>query len=342
LSRLKIAVIGSINEDFIVHKGVERHSYGGILYNLAALSTLLPQAEIRPLACLGTNVWPKVGRLASSLKNIDWSKTRKLSRKSNRVHLYYSPAGEKKERLEFPVPAFQFGHLKPALKSDVILLNFISGWEVSPGPFKRLRRQFSGLIHVDVHSFLLGMRKNGERFARVPKNWEVLLDADFVQTNQKEWELAAGLRFTRDNFLGFCEKWKKKGWKAIIVTLAEQGAAMVFRRGGLQYVAVRAPKIPKAEQTGAGDFFAAGFICGLFQNRSLPPALSNGVLTASWKCRHEGIEAVLKHRQGLKRILTTGKSGSKLSETRKEVEGRPRQAGQIPGGSRNPLKGRMG
>ncbi len=312
MPRLKITVIGSINEDFIVHKGMEKHSYGGILYNLAALATLLPQVEIRPVASLGTNIWPKVKTLTASLKNIDWSKARKLPRKSNRVHLYYALAGEKKERLEFPVPKFRFEDLRPMLQADLVLLNFISGWEISPELFRRIRKEFSGLIHVDIHSLLLGMRKNGGRFARVPKNWDFLLDADFVQMNQREWELMAQSAFNQVNVLRFCEKWNNKKWKAIIVTLAERGAAMVYRRNGLKYLAIEAPKILQAEQTGAGDFFAAGFIHGLLQNKSLPAALKTGVKTASWKCRYEGIEAVIRHRQGLKRILTTGESGSKL------------------------------
>src|SRR5262245_38055703 len=87
----KIAILGSINEDFIIHKGKQKHSYGGILYNLVALAALLPNTEILPFAFLGNNVWPKVSALTERLKNVNWSGCRKLKRKSNRVVLLYLP-----------------------------------------------------------------------------------------------------------------------------------------------------------------------------------------------------------------------------------------------------------
>lgn len=307
-----VAVVGSINEDFIFHESGKKHSYGGIFYNLTALSTLLPDAEIIPLAFLGRNVWPKVGLLAGSLANIDWSSAYKLRGKSNQATLYYLPTGEKRETLKHPVPKFDWSGLQVALGADFILLNFISGWEISPALFKKLRQSFSGLIHVDLHSLLLGIRKNGQRFARVPKDWEVFLDADFVQMNQKEWEQVAGAAYSKRNFFRFCRHWQGERWKAIIVTLAERGAVGVFRWRPFKIYSVKAPKVLRAEPTGAGDFFAAGFISAILEKKSFPAALKRGVQTASWKCRYEGIEAVLMHRRELKRFLTTGKRGSKL------------------------------
>ncbi len=353
MSPHSIAVVGSVNEDFIVHEGGKKHSYGGILYNLAALSTLLPEAKIFPVAFLGTNIWPRVGSLSLNLTNVDWGTTIKLKRESNQVTLFYSPSGEKKEILKHPVPAFGWQNLNPALAVDVILLNFISGWEVSPALFKKLRQKFSGLIHVDLHSLLLGMRKHGHRFARVPKGWEVFLDADFVQMNQQEWELVAGVPYNKQNLFRFCRRWQRKRWKAIIVTLAEKGAAAVFRefsqgrslghasstllprpssgqvrtsrdKKPLGYpfgYSVKAPRVRRAEPTGAGDFFAAGFISAILEKESFPPALKRGVQTASWKCRYEGIEAVLKHRKELKRFLTTGSRRTKLPPRSRITEG---------------------
>ncbi|MCI0330286.1 MAG: carbohydrate kinase family protein [candidate division Zixibacteria bacterium] len=299
MAPLKIAVLGSINEDFIVHQGATRHSYGGILYNLTALSLLLPDSKIRPVAFLGTNVWPRVKSLSQSLKNIHWDNTRKLKRPGNRVNLFYLPNGEKREILKHPVPEFAWPDLKPALRADALLFNFISGWEVSPKQFRKLRENFAGLVYVDIHSLLLGIKKNGERFPRVPKDWDVFLNADYVQMNRQEWELVAAMAFNRKNLLRFCRRWKSKGWRGIIVTLAEKGAVLAYRDGAVQTLSYPAPKVKRPEQTGAGDFFAAGFISAILKGKSLSTALKNGVRTASWKCRYAGIEDVLKHRQEL-------------------------------------------
>ncbi|MGH8004644.1 MAG: PfkB family carbohydrate kinase [Limisphaerales bacterium] len=312
MTPFKIAVAGSINEDFIIHEGKEKHSYGGILYNLTALSVLLPNARIVSHACLGKNIWPKVAGLARGLKNLDWSRAQKLKRKSNQVRLYYLPNGEKREILKHPVPKFAWSNLKPVLQADAVLLNFISGWEISPHLFQKLRRNYSGVIHVDIHSLLLGIRKNGERFRKIPKNWQAFLDADFVQMNQQEWELVAGLPFNRGNLIRFCRRWQGKKWRAILVTLAEKGAVLACRNGSVKIFSYPAPKVKNPEQTGAGDFFAAGFLSAILQGKGLKKALQKGVQTASWKCRYEGIENVLRHRAGLKPILTTPKSRSKL------------------------------
>ena len=308
----KIAVVGSINEDFIIHEGKEKHSFGGALYNLAALSILMPDSSVQPVAFLGQNIWPKVAGLTGNLRNLEWSAAQKLKRKTNQVRLFYLPSGEKREILKHPVPKFTWQNLKPALRADVLLLNFISGWEVSSQLFQKLRGKYSGIIHVDIHSLLLGIRRNGERYARVPKNWQVFLDADFVQLNQNEWELTAGLPFNHENLIRFCRRWKSRRWKAIIVTLAEKGAVLAYRDADVKTLSCPAPKVKNPEQTGAGDFFAAGFISALLEGVGPRKALKKGVRTASWKCRYEGIENVLRHRTGLKPFLTTPKSRSKL------------------------------
>lgn len=312
MSPLKIAVIGSINEDFIIHEEVEKHSYGGILYNLAALSILMPDSSVQPLAFLGKNIWPKIAGLTRDLNNLDWVNAKKLRRKTNQVRLFYLPNGEKREILKHPVPKFTWRHFNPPLKADALLFNFISGWEISPKLFQKLRRNFSGIIHIDLHSLLLGIRKNGGRFARIPGNWQAFLDADFVQMNQKEWELVAGLPFNRGNLVRFCRRWTGKKWRAVIVTLAEKGAVLAFREGTVKTFSYPAPKVKNSEQTGAGDFFAAGYLSAILQGKSLKNALQKGVQTASWKCRYEGIENVLRHRAELKPFLTTPKSRSKL------------------------------
>ncbi len=308
----KISVLGSINEDFIIHDGIETHSYGGILYNLTALSILLPHSPIRPVAFLGTNVWPRVRNITQSLGNIQWDGIQKLKGPSNQVHLFYPPKGEKQETLEHPVPGFAWNNLEPSLEADVLLLNFISGWEISCRQFRKLRENFAGMIYVDIHSLLLGIRKNDERFARVPKDWDTFLDADFVQMNQKEWELVAAVPFIRKNLLRFCRRWKDKRWKGVIVTLAERGAVLAYRDGTNKTVSYPAPKVKWPEQTGAGDFFAAGFISAILKGKSIQTALKSGVRTASWKCRYAGIEDALKHRDELPRFLTTSRHRSKL------------------------------
>jgi len=98
------------------------------------------------------------------------------------------------------------------------------------------------------------------------------------------------------------------------VTLAEKGAVLAWRwRGHTVKLSFHpAPKVKNPEQTGAGDFFAAGFLSAWLEGEGPKKALQKGVRTASWKCRYEGIESVLAHRSGLTPFLTTPKGRSKL------------------------------
>ena len=60
---------------------------------------------------------------------------------------------------------------------DALLVNFISGFEMSLGTAQLLRRGFGGPIYADLHSLFLGMQADG---LRVPQPLPELQERAFV------------------------------------------------------------------------------------------------------------------------------------------------------------------
>ncbi|MGA2879123.1 MAG: PfkB family carbohydrate kinase [Bryobacteraceae bacterium] len=97
---------------------------------------------------------------------------------------------------------------------------------------------------------------------------EMLELADVVKLNEEE--LCIVRKFTRlpSELEAFCrEGTKRYGWKAICVTLGARGCAMLCRG---EYLEAVGHPVEVADPVGAGDAFAAAFLCGLISDWPVP------------------------------------------------------------------------
>lgn len=78
-----VAVVGTINRDTITHiDGTITESYGGVLYNVTALSQLLgDQVVIKPCLNLGYDVYPVVVGKLNRLGNVKIDTVNKIRKK---------------------------------------------------------------------------------------------------------------------------------------------------------------------------------------------------------------------------------------------------------------------
>jgi sugar/nucleoside kinase (ribokinase family) len=302
MRRFKITVIGTINKDTIIFpSGKKTESFGGILYNLSALSGLAGQnAEIYPVCNLGYDVYDQAKRILKDYDNVGLDGIAKVSVKNNHACLTVDRENQREETLRNRVPRLSFSQVKPFLDSDIILVNFISGFDVSLSALKKIRETTDASIFVDVHSLTLGVHKNGKRFYRNPRSWrEYLKQADLVQANLAELTVLSGKRFrSQKEIQEFGSCILSLGPRALLITMGGDGALMMYKTK-------RACSIRKVtgarvrgfkDATGCGDVFSAGFIVCYLQTGSLDRSLHFANQVAAEKCRISGVE-------GLDRLL---------------------------------------
>jgi hypothetical protein len=267
-----VAIIGGINRDEV--RGLDgrvRKGWGGILFNIAALRKFGPSTmTLLPIAHLGRDAIRPIGRWLRTLPRVDLSSLVLLDRPGNLCRMRYHLPETREESLHHVVPALTFAYVRAAVSADLILVNFISGRDIALPALERLRREYDGPIYIDIHSYLLGRRKDGTRCPRLPQGWRrVVACADILQMNQTEFAILfgeapspAGVRkWARDTL-------SPLRCRCLLVTLGQHGAYVVIRRGR-EWAVTHCPaatRARKTDPTGAGDTFAGAWISGYLRN----------------------------------------------------------------------------
>jgi hypothetical protein len=300
MPKLKITVIGTINKDTIIFPNGKRiESFGGILYNISALSGLAEKwFEIYPVCNLGYDVYDEVESILKKYANVKLDGINRVKEKNNHAVLFIDRNNQKEEILQNKVPTLSFDQVKPYLDCNIILVNFISGFDIKLGDLKRMRRGTDALIFMDVHSLTLGIDKDGKRFLIIPKSWqEYIKQADFVQTNLIELSVLSGKEFkSLKEIREFGNSILSLGPHVLLVTLGEGGAVMIYRKDST-YKSKKCKGIKIREfkdATGCGDIFSAGFLVGYFRTGDMIHSLDFANRVAAEKCKVSGVEGVAK------------------------------------------------
>jgi len=233
MKQVKLAIIGTITRDTITFPDRKSiRSFGGILYNILPMALLAPTSlVISPVCNLGSDIYEKVIFYLKHFKNIELSGISRVKEKNNHVHLFYNRKWDKREILKYSVPEIEFQQVESHLNSDCILINFISGFDIDLESLKKIRQESKARIFIDLHSLILGIRKNGERFFKVPVLWEEYLkNADIVQMNFKEMQIISKRKMNSKRELNnFAEEILELGPEILIVTCGSEGALFYYR-----------------------------------------------------------------------------------------------------------------
>ena len=298
MHKFKITVIGTITKDTIIFpNGKTTESFGGILYNVSALSGLGGNRfEIYPVCNLGYDIYDEVMKILGKYQNVKLGGINMTKRKNNNVFLSIDKRHHKKEVLRNRVPALNFGQVKPFIDSQVLLVNFISGFDIGLEDLKRIRNNTNGRIFLDIHSLTLGRDRSGKRYLRTPKNWrEYIQPVDIIQTNLIELNVLYGgkLRDIKE-ICEFGNYLLNLGPGVLLVTMGEKGSMMIFREkdklkiekcAGISVQGV-------TDTTGCGDVFSAGFLTCYLKTNDLVQSLDFANWMAAEKCKISGVEGV--------------------------------------------------
>jgi sugar/nucleoside kinase (ribokinase family) len=295
---MTLTVIGHLCLDNVHLPGNRIHqSYGGIAYSLATLAALAGERdEIVPVFGVGEKDRPKFLEWLSRYPAIRTEGIFTLTGPTNDVHLFYEESGDGRIECSNHIsPAIPFEKIKPFLKCDGMLINMISGFDITLETldFIRMEVRESGTpIHFDFHSLTLGVGAENKRFRRPLSDWRrwcFMLHS--IQMSEREAKGLTAERFNEENLIN---QLMPLMVNALVITRGDRGATMVeqhqkkLKRHDEPAVAISGT----VDSTGCGDVFGAAFLLDAVRSKDLSHAFRFANRAAAFNAMNSGPEAL--------------------------------------------------
>lgn len=250
---MRILVIGHSVEDHIHQNNEEILKPGGIYYSTLGLSKIIADGdEIHLITALQksneylfSETYNKV-----VLKQIDWVN------EIPKIHLIIYDSEERTECYE-NIPQNLKIDYNLLNGYDGILINMITGFDITLDQLRNIRKNFNGLIYLDIHSLSRGFDRTKTRIFRLIDNFsQWASELDIIQANQFEiktlFNLESKLEIAREVF--------NCGTKLLIETRSEDGACLYYKNNiEIQTMNIPAEKVGLNNKVGCGDIFGSVF-----------------------------------------------------------------------------------
>jgi sugar/nucleoside kinase (ribokinase family) len=287
------------------------NSYGGILYSVISLSVLAGKNDkIIPVMNIGDDEFENITEILSKYPNISLEGIQKVNHPTRRVYLDYNLYNtDRKARFEYstnPTYAITFDFIKQFLGStDAILVNMVSGVDISLETFSRIREEFKGFIHIDIHNLVMKTNPDGTREHTTLPDWLAwCTNADTVQMN--EFEIAVLSSEKRKEYQVAEDILVSSGKNVVglIVTRGVSGVSGYTQKeksfGNEKFTDIDKQDISAIENprfldsTGCGDVFASAFTFDYANNKDFMKSIHYANRMASYKTSLEGIDQLHK------------------------------------------------
>ncbi len=320
---MKFGVIGEPCIDFIHRGGKESKSLGGILYSVVSLAVIAPGDEVYPIMNLGSDEFDNIVSFLRSLPNIKTDFINRAEHKTRVVNLFYkglevefecpetgmSKTYDREENSTEPTLPVDYDWIKPALSSlDGVLINMVSGVDITIDTLKKIRRDFAGYIHLDIHNVVMQTDSNGRRTQSSIENWENWCkSSNTLQMNESEIAVITPQKL---NEYEFAEQVLTSGGenhgKALVVTRGKSGVSLFCKVKkkimGEEYYEIDKSDFAAIESnhfvdsTGCGDVFSAGFFYNNILNGKHDYTVSSSFANriAGNKTKIKGVEELYK------------------------------------------------
>ena len=250
---MKLLIIGHSVEDHVIVDGKDKFNPGGIFYTALALNYF---KEDEDEIFLNTAVQKENYNLFEDVYKNFKSSSLKYVEKIPKVYLTLHNFKERGETYESMSQSLEL-ETKNLNSFDGILINMITGFDISLNQLKELRRNYNGLIFLDVHTLSRGLDENLKReFRRITDFNEWASCVDILQANENE-------------ILTFSDKLNEReiaveilnyGTKLFIVTKGKLGARLYLKNSDEVFSIFKSSlKIENKNMIGCGDVFGAVF-----------------------------------------------------------------------------------
>ncbi len=278
---MKLLVIGHSVLDFIKQKDNEKISAGGIHYTIAALNRFAqPNDKIFLCSSYDDSTYEYFRKEFDKIDKRYFKKVDKIPR----VHLNLFKDKERHEHYENITD-----NLNTDFESlndfDGILINMITGFDLTLEQLVEIRKQYSGLIFIDIHTLSRGLNKDYKReFRVIPNINEWVKNVDIIQVNQRELftlsEHKSEIKIVDELF--------NLNIKILCVTKGEYGAKIYFRKSNeiISYF-VAAKKSFNPNVVGCGDVFGAAYFYNYIKTNNETNALFEALKSAELHVNNE-------------------------------------------------------
>ena len=281
---MNLLVVGHSVVDTIHYKAEIRKKPGGIFYSVLALDSFKnKQDEIHLCTALSktdeylfSDLYSKSNQQFVSFLNEISQVSLALYDEKEREEIYGSLA----PNLELPVRNLNY--------FDGILINMITGFDISLDQFQQLRKGFNGFIYFDVHTFSRGISKDMKRFFRqIPDFNKWAKNIDIIQANEQELKTL----FDKKDEEEISRELLAYGIKIVIITKAESGVKAYYRNEDIvESVFVAAEKFKVQNSVGCGDVFGAIFFYNYIRNKDIIKSLKTANKAAGCSTTYTKIE----------------------------------------------------
>lgn len=297
----------------VIHKadGTKIHSYGGILYSVISMAVLAGKDDtVLPLMNAGEDEFDNIIRILSNYPNVKTHGINKLKHPTRKVNLYYnlynSDKSARVEKSTEPTYTLSFGECESFLGSaDAVLINMISGVDITIDTLKNIRRNFKGFVHIDIHNIVMHTAEDGRRTHVHVDNWyEWCTNTDTVQMNQFEVSVLSREKLSEYRIAERVLMSNNYPVKGLVVTKGVDGSTGYSKRektfgtekffdlDQIQVAAIENPKF--VDSTGCGDVFASAFTIDYSKNSNFEKSIHYANRMASYNTSLEGIDELRK------------------------------------------------
>lgn len=307
---MKYLIIGEPCVDYVIKKGGDTFkSFGGIIYSVIAMAVLSDKKDsIYPVMNLGEDEYYNIISLLSSFPNVITSGIYKASLPTRQVKLDYSDItrSERQESSTLPAESIEFEKIEPLLEdTHAILINMISGVDITLDTMKLIRKNFAKNIHMDMHNLVMQTNKDGNRTYVYNNDWlEWCTNVTTVQMNQQEISILAKDKKKEYHIAEEILINSGKDVKGLIITRGADGLSGYIKKekifGSERFTDLDKHDIHAIENphyvdsTGCGDVFASAFTLDYSRNNDFIKSMHYANRIASYKTSLQGIEQLNK------------------------------------------------